>query len=276
MTNYEKLEDLKNRASTKAINDCKVGYVLDDLSIFVEDSYDIDILNRLKEDITNLVIENIDNSMNIYTFITMVSSIINSSICSKDTKKRILVDKIVNHHQPFSLSNRYIPDVCNNRITIQNIESELYGIITMINYIILGRILNTEEPNEFGEIVNNIKNIQLSDGIDKYLIDVVDQISNNNYDMAYTLSVDNLDYFWARKIDNNKKHEIMGVIDKLCKLINPKYISKIEFDIILHGVLKEDIIKSGINEIFEDSVLCAQLLDLQLVLKEKCSYRSCK
>lgn len=271
MTKYEKLEELKTSESTTAINDCKVGYILDDLDKFLNDSYNIDTLYRLKENITNIVIENINNSMDIYTFITIISSIINSSISGEDTNKRILINNIITHHQPFSLNDAYIPDVCNNRLIIQSIESELYNIITMINYIILDKVLNIKETNKFGEIINNIKNIQLSDGVDKYLIDVINQISNNNYDMAHTLSADNLDYQWASKINNDKKVEITGIIDKVCKLVNPKYTPNESFEIILNCILRKDNIKSDVKEIFEDTILCAKLLDLQSVLKEKCS-----
>ena len=117
----------------------------------------------------------------------------------------------------------------------------------------MGKKKKNKKSNLVSELINDIEDVDLPESLDETLIRIINTVSEGNFDIAQIRANTCLNYYWAESVDSSKKDQVVTIIEKICKLVNPQYITRI-----------------NMADFIEESILYGKLLELRKELNIKC------
>lgn len=133
----------------------------------------------------------------------------------------------------------------------------------------MGKKKKNKKSNLVSELINDIENVDLPKSLDETLIKIINSVSEGNFDIAQMRADFCLDYHWAEAVDSSKKDKVVIIIEKMCKLVNPQYITRINLD-ELNKKINESAFMCNMADFIEESILYGKLLELRRELNFKC------
>lgn len=133
----------------------------------------------------------------------------------------------------------------------------------------MGKKKKNKKSNLVSELINDIEDIHLPKYLDETLIDIINSVSEGNFDIAQMRADFCLDYHWVEMVDSSKKDQVVTIIEKMCKLVNPQYITRINLD-ELNKKINESAFMCNMADFIEESILYGKLLELRKELNLKC------
>lgn len=133
----------------------------------------------------------------------------------------------------------------------------------------MGKKKKNKKSNLVSELINDIEDVDLPESLDETLIRIINTVSEGNFDIAQIRTNTCLNYYWAESVDSSKKDQVVTIIEKICKLVNPQYITRINID-ELNKKINESAFMCNMADFIEESILYGKLLELRKELNIKC------
>ena len=137
----------------------------------------------------------------------------------------------------------------------------------------MGKKKKNKKSNLVSELINDIEDVELPEFLDETLISIINSVNEGNFDVAQIRANICLDYYWAEAVDSIKKDQVVIIIEKMCKLVNPQYITCINLD-ELNKKINESAFMCNMVDFIEESILYGKLLELRSELNFKCGCNS--
>lgn len=137
----------------------------------------------------------------------------------------------------------------------------------------MGKKKKNKKSNPVSELINDIEDVELPEFLDETLISIINSVNEGNFDVAQMRANICLDYCWAEAVDSSKKDQVVIIIEKMCKLVNPQYITSINLD-ELNKKINESAFMCNMVDFIEESILYGKLLELRSELNFKCGCNS--